>query len=119
MPTHHNRRRRAPTPAGPQFAGEEWITVLGQGSGFHDCPLCRELAKRSEGAEGAEGAEAIDAIISFRPESLPELVRAGWLNDILELVGPTATVRVMGRNMEAEPVEELSMETYLARLGYA
>ena len=121
MPTHHNRRRRAPTPAGPQFAGEEWITVHGQGSGFHDCPLCRELAGRTEGAAGsdaADGTAAVEAVVSFRPESLPELLRAGWIGDLLELVGPNATVRVIGHEMEPEPVEELSMATFLARLGY-
>ena len=29
-----------------------------------------------------------------------------------------AIVQVMGRDLEAEPVEELSMEAFLARLGY-
>lgn len=115
MTQHRNRRRQAPSPVDLPFAGEEWITVLGQGSGFHDCPLCRELAKRSE---GAGGAQAVEAFVGFRPDSLPELLRAGWIDDLLELVGPNATVRVMGHEMEPEPVEELSMETFLARLGY-
>ena len=49
---------------------------------------------------------------------MPLLARTGWLDDLLELVGPNAIVQVMGRDLEAEPVEELSMEAFLARLGY-
>ena len=115
MTKRHNRRRRAPSPVDLPFAGEEWITLVGQGSGFHDCPLCRELA-RPPG--GAEGAQAVEALVGFRQDSLPELLRAGWIDDLLELVGPNATVRVMGHEMEPEPLEELSMATFLARLGY-
>ena len=89
--------------------GEEWISLVGQGSGFHDCPLCRELASQPGG---------IPTSFQVRRESLPLLARTGWLDDLLELVGPDATVRVMGRDLEAEPVEELSMEAFLARLGY-
>ena len=89
--------------------GEGWLSLVGQGSGFHDCPLCRELAS---------GGEPIPTVVDVRRESLPLLARTGWLDDLLELVGPNATVRVMGRAMEAEPVEELSMEAFLARLGY-
>jgi hypothetical protein len=104
-----HRRRRTPIPAGSQSAGDGWITVLGQGSGFHDCPLCRELASAPEGVE---------AFVGIRPESLPMLVQAGWIDDLLDLVGRNATVRIMGRDMEAEPEEEVSMATFLARLGY-
>lgn len=89
--------------------GEEWVSFAGHGSGFHDCPLCRELAGQPGG---------IPTSFQVRRESLPLLARTGWLDDLLELVGPNATVRVMGRDLEAEPVEELSMEAFLARLGY-
>ena len=92
-----------------------WISIVGQGSGFHYCPLCRELASRPEAEAGAEGAPAV---VEIRRESLPLLARAGWLDDLLELVGPNATVRVMGRAMEAEPVEVISIESFLARLGH-
>ncbi|MBP9144925.1 MAG: hypothetical protein KBF21_14885 [Thermoanaerobaculia bacterium] len=109
MHQNNRRRRRASIPAGLLSAEEGWITLVGQGSGFDDCPLCRELASQPGGVE---------AIVGLRPESLPELARAGWLDDLLDLVGPNATVRVMGRDMEAEPVEEISMATFLARLGY-
>lgn len=91
------------------FAGEEWISIVGEGGGFDDCPLCRELASQPGGAP---------AFVGIRRESLPLLERIGWLDDLLELVGPNATVRVMGREMEAEPIEEISIETFLARLGY-
>jgi hypothetical protein len=116
-----DRRRRTPIPAVPAELGiaeEGWISLVGQGGGFHDCPLCRELGRHPEGAEAAEAAEAAPAIVGFRRESLPELMRAGWLDDLLELVGPNATVRVMGRAMEAEPVEVISIESFLARLGH-
>lgn len=117
------RRRRAPMAvihaihpipgdlgaASLSFEGEEWISVTGEGTGFHDCPLCRELASQDGG---------VPAFVEIRRESLPLLERIGWLDDLLELVGPNATVRVMGREMQAEPVEVLSMETFLARLGY-
>ena len=112
MPIVSERRRRIqdprvpPTAPGLGLAEEGWITLVGHGSGFHDCPLCREL-----------GADA-EAIVNIRMESLPELLRAGWIDDLLELVGRHATVRVMGREMQSEPVEELSMESFLARLGY-
>ena len=112
-----DRRRRTPIPAVPAELGiaeEGWISLVGQGGGFHDCPLCRELGRHPEGAEAAEAAPAI---VGFRRESLPELMRAGWLDDLLELVGRNATVRVMGHDMEAEPVEVISIETFLARLG--
>lgn len=117
------RRRRAPMAvihaihpipgdlgaASLSFEGEEWISVTGEGTGFHDCPLCRELASQDGG---------VPAFVEIRRESLPLLQRIGWLDDLLELVGPNATVRVMGREMQAEPIEVLSMEAFLARLGY-
>ena len=100
----------AQLPAAPlSFEGEEWISITGEGTGFHDCPLCRELASQPGG---------VPAFVEIRRESLPLLERIGWLDDLLELVGPNATVRVMGREMQAEPIEVLSMETFLARLGY-
>ena len=110
-----DRRRSTPidtVPADWGTAGEGWISLLGQGSGFHDCPLCRELGRQ------LEAIPAIPAIVGVNPESLPMLVRTGWLDDLVELVGRNATVHVMGRDMEAEPVEVISMETFLARLGY-
>lgn len=106
------RRRCTPIPTARAVlsrAEEGWISLAGVGSGFHDCPLCRELAS---------GGEPIPAVVDVRSESLPLLARTGWLDDLLELVGPSATVRVMGRDLAAEPVEELSMEDFLARLGY-
>ncbi len=110
-----DRRRSTPidtVPADWGTAEEARISLLGRGSGFHDCPLCRELGSQPE------GTEATPAIIGIRPESLPMLVRTGWLDDLVELVGRNATVQVMGRDMEAEPVEVISMETFLARLAY-
>ena len=56
--------------------------------------------------------------MGINPESLPELMRAGWLDELVDLVGPNATVRVMGHDMESQPVEEISMAAFLARLGY-
>ncbi len=112
MQSHRDRRRRTPlsaTAADWDTAEEGWISILGQGSGFHDCPLCRELASQSE---------AVEAFVGVRRESLPLLVRTGWLDELVELVGRNATVRVMGRDMEAQPVEVISMEIFLARLGY-
>ena len=102
-------RRAAGFAAGPEAGDGGWITVSGHGSGFHDCPLCRELASQSE---------TVEASVWIRPEGLPELERAGWLDELVDLVGPNATVRVMGRDMAAEPVEELSLATFLARMGY-
>ena len=84
-------------------------SVVGEGHGFDDCPLCRELAEQPGG---------VPAFVQIRRESLPLLERIGWLDSLRELVGPNATVRVMGREMEAEPLEEISIETFLARLGY-
>lgn len=110
-----DRSRRPSDPASAAMladlipAGESWISLVGQGAGFHDCPLCRELASRGE---------PVPATVLVRSESLPLVARTGWLDDLLELVGPNATVQVMGRDLEAEPVEELSMEAFLARLGY-
>ncbi len=110
-----DRHRRPSSPATAATlvdlfpAGESWISLVGQGAGFHDCPLCRELAS---------GGEPVPATVHVRRESLPLLTRTGWLDDLLELVGPNATVQVMGRDPEDEPVEELSMEAFLARLGY-
>ena len=105
-------RRAAGFAAGPEAGDGGWITVSGHGSGFHDCPLCRELARNAEGTEGVE------ASVWIRPESLPLIEGAGWLDELVDLVGPNATVRVMGRDMAAEPVEELSLATFLARMGY-
>ena len=113
-----NRRRRKTSPAGPAApadggsAGGGWISLVGKGSGFHDCPLCRELASHPDSADG------IEAVVGINPESLPELMRAGWLDELVDLVGPNATVRVMGHDMESQPVEEISMAAFLARLGY-
>jgi hypothetical protein len=124
MQPNTHRRRRAPIPQGPGTVPQGWITLLGEGSGFHDCPLCRELASSSAATPATPATPAIPAIpatpaiVGIRPESLPMLVRTGWLDDLVELVGRNATVRVMGRDMEAEPVEVISMETFLARLGY-
>ncbi|MEO8196974.1 MAG: hypothetical protein ABI689_09655 [Thermoanaerobaculia bacterium] len=112
------KRRRARTAAGSNathaalaglagVTGEGvWLTVSGHGSGFHDCPLCRELGPDTE------------ALVGIREESLPELLRAGWIANLLDLVGRDATVRVMGHEMEKEPVEELSLASFIARLGY-
>ena len=113
-----DRRRRTTFPAIPADGGpaeERWISIVGQGPGFPDCPLCRELAR---GIEASEANEAIETIVGVSQASLPELMRAGWLDNLVELVGRDATVRVMGRAMETEPVEVISMETFLARLGY-
>lgn len=119
--SRRNRRHHPPLPTEPGIAEGVWVTVVGEGSGFHDCPLCRELAMQageSQGSEGSGAAGKIPAFICLNPESLPELARAGWLDDILDLVGPDAIVRLMGREMEPEPVEEISMEAFLTRLGY-
>lgn len=116
-----DRRRSTPidtVPADCGTAEEGWISMVGQGPGFRDCPLCRELASGFEANEATEATEAIETLVGVNPESLPMLVRTGWLDDLVELVGRDATVRVMGRAMETEPVEVISMETFLARLGY-
>ena len=112
-----DRRRRRPIraiSANRGTAEEARFSLLGRGSGFHDCPLCRDLGGQPE---VAEATPATPPITGIRPESLPMLVRTGWLDDLVELVGRNATVHVMGRDMEAEPVEVISMETFLARLG--
>lgn len=120
MPIFSTHRRRTPLAAVPAdfeisrmwTPDEGWVSLDaadGQGGGFHDCPLCRELRSRPEPAP---------ALVGLRRESLPLLARTGWLDDLLELVGPDATVRVMGHEMEAEPVEVISIATFLARLGY-
>ena len=109
-----DRRRRTPIPAMQAVLSrteEGWISLAGVGSGFHDCPLCRELASSSATGE-------VPAIVEIPRESLPLLARTRWLDDLLELVGPNATVSVMGRDLATEPVEVLSMESFLARLGY-
>jgi hypothetical protein len=105
---HHRNasRRRQRHDAGSNTPQGVWLTFTGHGSGFHDCPLCRELGPNAE------------AVVGIRQESLPELLQAGWVTNLLDLVGRDATVRVMGREMEKEPVEELSMASFLARLGY-
>jgi hypothetical protein len=115
MRNSSHRRRRSSIPAGLDpvlLAAAEggWITLSGHGSGFDDCPLCRELA--------ASHPEGIPARVEIPPESLPLLARTGWLDDLVELVGPNATVQVMGRELETEPVEVLTMATFLSRLGY-
>jgi hypothetical protein len=128
-------RRHARFAAKPQVGIETWITIIGPASAvpggdeFHDCPFCRELeeigASSARRASGASDAVATPLpggvgamILDFRPGSLPDLVRDSWIDDIVELVGRNATVRVMGRDMESEPVEVLSLESFLARLGY-
>jgi hypothetical protein len=88
---------------------EGQFVVLGVGPGPHDCPLCREPA-----GEPGSGPSSLD----LRGESLPMLARTGWLDELLALVGPDATVRVMGRDMDCEPEEVLSMTDFLDRLGY-
>lgn len=116
-----DRRRSTPidtVPADWGTAGEGWISLPGQGSGFHDCPLCRDLGGQPDVTVATPATQATPPITGIRPESLPMLVRTGWLDDLVELVGRNATVHVMGRDMEAEPVEVISMETFLARLGY-
>ncbi len=108
------RRRRTTNPALPRDrdpAQERWISFAGHGAGFHDCPLCRELA--SQGG----GTVATEAIVNVSLDSLPELVRTAWLDDLIDLVGPNATVKVMGRDLESQPTEEISMATFLARLA--
>jgi hypothetical protein len=107
-------RRRARFAAQPEVGIETWITILGPasvfpgGTEFHDGPLCREL----------EASGAGESVLDLPPGTVRERVRDGWIDDVVELVGRNATVRVMGRNMEAEPLEVLSMESFLARLGY-
>lgn len=99
-------------PADVHPAESGWISLVGKGTGFHDCPLCRELASQGEATEG------IETIVGVNPESLPELMRSGWLDDLIALVGPNATVQLMGRDLDSEPVEQISMAAFLARIGY-
>ena len=119
-----DRRRRTPSPAlpaspasptgpaGASLAQEGWISLAGKGPGFHDCPLCRELASHPD----SQGS--IEAVVGVNLKSLPDLMRTGWLDDLIALVGPDATVELMGRDLESHPIEVISMAAFLTRIGY-
>ena len=99
--------------------GFEWTARVVSGKGaresvFHDCPLCRELV--AESLRCGKGG-TVEAVVGINPDYADQ-IPVEWIESLLELVGPNATVQLMGRNMEAEPVEELSMEQFLERVGY-
>ncbi|MEO8275827.1 MAG: hypothetical protein ABI639_06375 [Thermoanaerobaculia bacterium] len=101
-------------------SGFDWTARIvsaeaGFGPVFDNCPLCRELASQ------CGPGQKVEAVVGVGPanrETYAALIRAEWIDSLLDLVGRNAVVRVMGRNMEKEPLEELSMESFLERIGY-
>lgn len=76
------------------------------GHGFHDCPYCRELGAHPP------------AFVGLRADSVPELLGSGWIDGLLELIGPDGMVSFFHEEIDEEPFEEISMAAFLARIGY-